>query len=72
MKKYFISVLILLGLTGCDISLPTYKLIVEEKTLERFETKDKCEERAKKLNIVAKGLGFDKRATCEISFLKND
>ena len=68
MKKYFIASLILLGLTGCDIPFATYKLIVEEKTLETFVKKEKCEERAKKLNIVAKGLGFDRRATCEISF----
>ena len=68
MKTYFIAVLILFGLTGCDISWPTYKLIVEEKTLETFEAKKECEERAKKLNVVAKSFGFDRRATCEISF----
>ncbi len=72
MKKYFIAALILLGLTGCDIPFSTYKLIVEGKTLEIFETKDECEKRAKKLNFVPKGLGFDRIATCEISFFKND
>ena len=70
MQEYFISALILLGFTGCGISCLNYKLIVEDKILETFETKEKCEKRAKKLNIMAKAMDFDRKASYEISFFK--
>lgn len=68
MKKFVVSLLILLGLTGCDIAFPTYTLKINDKEKDTFVTKEECEKQAKTFNKMSKTFGSKKRATCHITF----
>ena len=68
MKKYLLLLLILLGLTGYDIALPTYTLKINQKEKDTFVTKKECEKQAKTFNKMSKTFGSKKRATCHITF----